>query len=169
MNLLEWDKTTSGFARFLSLSFSFVSVSLSRSLSPSLPLLVFVVLLSDLAMDVMMSEEVKMEKRKPMEEEKLETVDLSGLSLDSLPDPSINVASIFKLDLSNNNLVVSLSLSFVFDLCSNQKLNLGFLFFCSLSLSLSLSQSFPLSMHKSKTKSWVLVFCALLPSFSFLS
>ncbi|XXG51515.1 hypothetical protein AAC387_Pa03g0061 [Persea americana] len=78
-------------------------------------------------MDVMMSEEVKMEKRKPMEEEKLETVDLSGLSLDSLPDPSINVASIFKLDLSNNNLVsIPESLTarllnvVIFDVHSNQ-------------------------------------------------
>uniref|UniRef100_A0A803MD87 Uncharacterized protein n=1 Tax=Chenopodium quinoa TaxID=63459 RepID=A0A803MD87_CHEQI len=31
-------------------------------------------------------------------------VDLSGRSLDSLPNPSINLAAIWKLDLSNNNL-----------------------------------------------------------------
>ncbi|KAG6437431.1 hypothetical protein SASPL_102348 [Salvia splendens] len=35
---------------------------------------------------------------------KLEIVDLSGMSLDSLPNPFLNLASICKLDLSNNNL-----------------------------------------------------------------
>ncbi|KAK6139792.1 hypothetical protein DH2020_026468 [Rehmannia glutinosa] len=35
---------------------------------------------------------------------KLEIVDLSGMSLDSLPLPPINLAAISKLDLSNNNL-----------------------------------------------------------------
>ncbi|KAF5748648.1 plant intracellular Ras-group-related LRR protein 6-like [Tripterygium wilfordii] len=39
-----------------------------------------------------------------IEEEGLEIVDLSGMSLDSLPNPSLNLATICKLDLSNNNL-----------------------------------------------------------------
>ncbi|XVF47584.1 hypothetical protein PTKIN_Ptkin03bG0121200 [Pterospermum kingtungense] len=34
----------------------------------------------------------------------LEIVDLSGMSIDSLPNPSLNLATISKLDLSNNNL-----------------------------------------------------------------
>ncbi|CAI8611083.1 unnamed protein product [Vicia faba] len=38
------------------------------------------------------------------ETERLEIVNLSGLSLDSLPNPSLELASICKLDLSNNNL-----------------------------------------------------------------
>jgi len=40
------------------------------------------------------------------EEERLEIVDLSGMSLESLPNPSLNLATICKLDLSNNNLQV---------------------------------------------------------------
>lgn len=36
----------------------------------------------------------------------LDVLDLSGMSLDSLPNPSINLALICKLDLSNNNLQV---------------------------------------------------------------
>lgn len=44
------------------------------------------------------------------EEDKLEVfVDLSNMCLDSLPNPSINLATICKLDLSNNNLQVCLS------------------------------------------------------------
>ncbi|XP_057778863.1 plant intracellular Ras-group-related LRR protein 6 [Salvia miltiorrhiza] len=35
---------------------------------------------------------------------KLEIVDLSGMSLDSLPNPPLNLATICKLDISNNNL-----------------------------------------------------------------
>ncbi|URD73811.1 hypothetical protein MUK42_08863 [Musa troglodytarum] len=35
---------------------------------------------------------------------KLQELDLSGMSLDSLPNPSINLGAITKLDLSNNNL-----------------------------------------------------------------
>ncbi|XP_027332125.1 plant intracellular Ras-group-related LRR protein 6 [Abrus precatorius] len=46
----------------------------------------------------------KTERNKSIEEERLEIVDLSGMSLDSLPNPSLNLASICKLDLSNNNL-----------------------------------------------------------------
>lgn len=38
--------------------------------------------------------------------ERLEIVDLSGLSLDTLPSPSLNLGIICKLDLSNNNLQV---------------------------------------------------------------
>lgn len=37
---------------------------------------------------------------------KLEIVDLSGMSLGSLPNPPLNLATICKLDLSNNNLQV---------------------------------------------------------------
>ncbi|CAN0880072.1 Plant intracellular Ras-group-related LRR protein 6 [Linum grandiflorum] len=37
-------------------------------------------------------------------EERLEIVDLSGMSFDTLPDPPLNLACICKLDLSNNNL-----------------------------------------------------------------
>lgn len=40
------------------------------------------------------------------EEERLEIVDLSGISLSSLPNPNLNLATICKLDLSNNNLQV---------------------------------------------------------------
>lgn len=40
------------------------------------------------------------------EPERLEIVDLSGMSLETLPKPSINLAAICKLDLSNNNLEV---------------------------------------------------------------
>lgn len=57
-------------------------------------------------MDVLVHNEMKMEKRRSIEEEKQETIDLSGLSLDSLPNPSINAGLISKLDLSNNNLEV---------------------------------------------------------------
>ncbi|XP_055960498.1 plant intracellular Ras-group-related LRR protein 6-like isoform X2 [Mercurialis annua] len=39
-----------------------------------------------------------------VEKEKLEIVDLSGLSLMSVPNPSLNLITICKLDLSNNNL-----------------------------------------------------------------
>lgn len=42
------------------------------------------------------------------ETERLEIVNLSGMSLDSLPNPSLNLASICKLDLSNNNIQVFL-------------------------------------------------------------
>ena len=49
----------------------------------------------------------RMEKQKSIEEdERLETVDLSGMSLDSLPNPSLNLGTICKLDLSSNNLQV---------------------------------------------------------------
>lgn len=37
---------------------------------------------------------------------KLEIVDLSGMYLDSLPNPPLNLATICKLDLSNNNLQI---------------------------------------------------------------
>lgn len=38
------------------------------------------------------------------DDEEAHKVDLSGMSLDSLPSPSLNLAAITKLDLSNNNL-----------------------------------------------------------------
>lgn len=53
-----------------------------------------------------MHKEMKLEKKRSIEEEKQEIIDLSGLSLDCLPNPSINVGLICKLDLSNNNLEV---------------------------------------------------------------
>ncbi|KAK8543064.1 hypothetical protein V6N13_136393 [Hibiscus sabdariffa] len=58
----------------------------------------------------MMSEEQKLMrmeadgKRLVEEEERLEIVDLSGMSMDSLPRPSLNLTTICKLNLSNNNL-----------------------------------------------------------------
>lgn len=47
-------------------------------------------------------------RRSISEEERLEIVDLSGMSLDALPNPSLNLGTICKLDLSNNNLQVIL-------------------------------------------------------------
>ena len=46
------------------------------------------------------------------EDQRLEIIDLSGMSLHKLPHPSINLAAICKLDLSNNNLEVFILLSF---------------------------------------------------------
>lgn len=40
------------------------------------------------------------------DEERLEVVNLSGMALDSLPNPSLNLAQICKLDISNNHLQV---------------------------------------------------------------
>jgi hypothetical protein len=48
----------------------------------------------------------RMERQKSIEEESLEIVDLSGMSLESLPCPSLNLGTICKLDLSSNNLQV---------------------------------------------------------------
>ncbi|RDX83374.1 Plant intracellular Ras-group-related LRR protein 6, partial [Mucuna pruriens] len=48
----------------------------------------------------------KTDRSKGIEEDRLEIVDLSGMSLDSLPNPSLNLATICKLDLSNNNLQI---------------------------------------------------------------
>ncbi|XP_007014503.2 PREDICTED: plant intracellular Ras-group-related LRR protein 6 [Theobroma cacao] len=66
-------------------------------------------------------------RRRCIEEERLEIVDLSGMSLDSLPNPSLNLATICKLDLSNNNLqsipeslTARLLNVLVFDVHSNQ-------------------------------------------------
>lgn len=39
-------------------------------------------------------------------EQRLQVMDLSGMSLESLPKPSLDFATIYKLDLSNNNLQV---------------------------------------------------------------
>ncbi|CAK9325850.1 unnamed protein product [Citrullus colocynthis] len=47
---------------------------------------------------------VERNRRVVVEEERLEMVDLSGISLNSLPNPNLNLATICKLDLSNNNL-----------------------------------------------------------------
>ncbi|CAJ1975834.1 unnamed protein product [Sphenostylis stenocarpa] len=47
----------------------------------------------------------KRERNKSMvEKERLHVMDLSGMALDSLPKPSLDFATICKLDLSNNNL-----------------------------------------------------------------
>ncbi|XP_047160899.1 plant intracellular Ras-group-related LRR protein 6-like [Vigna umbellata] len=46
----------------------------------------------------------KRERNKGLEKERLQVMDLSGMSLDSLPKPSLDLATISKLDLSNNNL-----------------------------------------------------------------
>lgn len=40
------------------------------------------------------------------EEQKLEIIDLSGMSLEALPNPLLNLGTICKLDLSNNNLQI---------------------------------------------------------------
>ncbi|KAK6944785.1 Leucine-rich repeat [Dillenia turbinata] len=67
------------------------------------------------------------DRKRATEEERLELVDLSGMSLESLPNPSLNLATICKLDLSNNNLqMIPESLTarllnmVVFDVHSNQ-------------------------------------------------
>ncbi|PIA43664.1 hypothetical protein AQUCO_01800017v1 [Aquilegia coerulea] len=46
------------------------------------------------------------EKKTGIEIERVEEVDLSGMSLDSVPNPSLNLAVIHKLDISNNNIEV---------------------------------------------------------------
>lgn len=51
-------------------------------------------------------EQHQISSRIGIEEERLEIVDLSGLALESLPNPSLNLGIICKLDLSNNNLLV---------------------------------------------------------------
>lgn len=48
------------------------------------------------------SEDMEKDKEKEMAKK----LDLSGMSLDSLPNPSINLGLITKVDLSNNNLGV---------------------------------------------------------------
>ena len=74
----------------------------------------------------------KTERSKGTEEERLEIVDLSAMSLDSLPNPSLNLATICKLDLSNNNLqVLHIILhAYIFLHTSFSDLN-GFLFISS--------------------------------------
>ncbi|KAK2982975.1 hypothetical protein RJ640_019253 [Escallonia rubra] len=66
-------------------------------------------------------------RRRPMEEERLESVDLSGMCLESLPSPCVNLGIICKLDISNNNLqsipeslTARLLNLVVFDVHSNQ-------------------------------------------------
>ncbi|KAK7411960.1 hypothetical protein VNO78_03405 [Psophocarpus tetragonolobus] len=46
----------------------------------------------------------KRERNKSVDKERLQVMDLSGMSLDFLPKPSLDLATICKLDLSNNNL-----------------------------------------------------------------
>ncbi|KAF4392818.1 hypothetical protein F8388_010841 [Cannabis sativa] len=48
----------------------------------------------------------KEEKKTSIEEERFEIVDFSGLSLETLPSPSLNLGIVSKLDLSNNNLQI---------------------------------------------------------------
>ncbi|ONK70581.1 uncharacterized protein A4U43_C05F35210 [Asparagus officinalis] len=48
--------------------------------------------------------ETKREEMDQKDHQKAEKIDLSGLYLDSLPNSSLNLAAITKLDLSNNNL-----------------------------------------------------------------
>ncbi|KAL3825634.1 hypothetical protein ACJIZ3_021663 [Penstemon smallii] len=48
--------------------------------------------------------ENNIENKNKNDDNKLEIVDLSGMSLDVLPNPPLNLACICKLDLSNNNL-----------------------------------------------------------------
>lgn len=43
---------------------------------------------------------------KVVEEEKMDSVNLGGLSLSEIPSPSINLALISHLDISSNNLEV---------------------------------------------------------------
>ncbi|KAM7469063.1 hypothetical protein LguiA_007246 [Lonicera macranthoides] len=50
-------------------------------------------------------EQHQISSRIGIEEERFEIVDLSGLALESLPNPSLNLGIICKLDLSNNNLL----------------------------------------------------------------
>ena len=56
---------------------------------------------------------------KEEEEVNLEIVDMSGMALKSMPDPSINTRFICKLDLSNNDLQVlcQTSIKFFFSIC----------------------------------------------------
>ena len=56
--------------------------------------------------------ETEKEREKSIVEETLQIVDLSGMSLDTLPKPSLNLATICKLDLSNNNLQV-----YIYNIC----------------------------------------------------
>lgn len=66
----------------------------------------------------LMSGEMRMEGRKrgqaekdrtqKVEKDKAQKLDLSGMSLNSLPNPGTELLCITKLDLSNNNLEVSM-------------------------------------------------------------
>lgn len=59
-------------------------------------------------MDLMKKRERKNKGTEEMKklEQRLQVMDLSGMSLESLPKPSLDFATIYKLDLSNNNLQV---------------------------------------------------------------
>lgn len=50
----------------------------------------------------------RVRSQKSDEGKKTQELDLSGMSLESLPNPSINLSFIIKLDLSNNDLEVGL-------------------------------------------------------------
>lgn len=56
------------------------------------------------------------------EEERLEVVNLSGMALQSLPNPSLSLANICKLDLSNNDIKVNNTYTYTSIIC----INLGF-------------------------------------------
>lgn len=64
--------------------------------------------LTILRMDLMKKRERKNKGTEEMKklEQRLQVMDLSGMSLESLPKPSLDFATIYKLDLSNNNLQV---------------------------------------------------------------
>jgi hypothetical protein len=54
-------------------------------------------------------------KTTEVDEKHGKTLDMSGMSLDSVPNPSINLALVTKLDLSNNNLeVISVKHNYLF-------------------------------------------------------
>lgn len=55
----------------------------------------------------------KMEGEDAAHHKHLQIVDLSGMYLDTLPNPPLNLATICKLDLSNNNLQVYIKFSLI--------------------------------------------------------
>lgn len=57
------------------------------------------------------------EEKEKEKKEKLQLVDLSGMSLESLPNPSLNLALICKLNISNNHLQVYISLVLFMCVC----------------------------------------------------
>lgn len=66
------------------------------------------------------------------EEERLEVVNMSGMALESLPNPSINLAQICKLDLSNNYLQVRIWLYTFILSCMIQCISISMYNFISL-------------------------------------
>lgn len=64
------------------------------------------------------------------EARRLEIVDMSGMGLDSLPNPSpLNIGSIGKLDLSSNNLQVNILLLLLYSYIQYITLSIFFNFF----------------------------------------